>query len=80
MGLSPKTKKELRTVKITGQTLGQLEDIEIDGIDMKDYPDFCDAFLSYATIGGRELTEEELEYIQETYSDWVYEQALESLH
>jgi hypothetical protein len=37
-------------------------DAEVDGIDSRDYPDFCDAFFSYAVYAdnGEELTEEEL--------------------
>lgn len=36
--------------------------IEIEDIDMKDFPDFCDAFVSYAEYeDGTELTDEELE-------------------
>ena len=38
-----------------------LDDIEIDGINMGDYPDFCDAFLVGESYKGRELSEYELE-------------------
>ena len=49
--------------------------IEMDGIDLKDYPDFCDAYISYAEDKtGRPLTDEELEAIP---SDFVYEQVWE---
>ena len=49
--------------------------IEMDGIDLKDYPDFCDAYISYAEDEtGRPLTDEELEAIP---SDFVYEQVWE---
>ncbi len=27
----------------------QIEDVEVDGIDTRDYPDFCDAFIAAAT-------------------------------
>ena len=27
----------------------KLENIEVDGVDTSDYPDFCDAFFSRAT-------------------------------
>lgn len=38
-----------------------VNDIEIDGIDTRDYPDFCDAYVSAAWYeDGTELTEEEL--------------------
>lgn len=53
--------------------INKLEDVEINDIDMNDYPDFCDAFISYATYEGRELTDEELDWIQENYSNYVNE-------
>ena len=57
-----------------------LDDIEIDGIDMRDYPDFCDAFLVGASYKGRELTEDELEYVQESNPDWFYDQVWDTIH
>jgi hypothetical protein len=57
----------------------KVEDIEIDGIDTRDYPDFCDAFILEATYKGREMTDEELEALNED-SDFVYEQVMESLY
>jgi len=52
-------------------------DVEVDGIDTRDYPDFCDAFISEAwykdTNGIRELTETELDWLNEQH-DFVYEQ------
>ncbi len=41
--------------------LNYVDAIEVDGIDMSDYPDFCDAFISYAEYKGVEMTDEELE-------------------
>jgi hypothetical protein len=47
--------------------------IEVDGIDEKDYPDFCDAFISYAEWSdGAELSDVELDSLNED-SDFVYE-------
>jgi len=57
----------------------QVEDIEIDGINPRDYPDFCDAFILEATYKGREMTDEELEALNED-SDFVYEQVMEHLY
>jgi len=51
----------------------KLEDIEIDGINPKDYPDFCDAFIESASYEGRKLTEEELIWIEDNYPDECYE-------
>jgi hypothetical protein len=59
--------------------LSQVEDVEIDGINPRDYPDFCDAFILEASYKGREMTDEELEALNED-SDFVYEQVMESLY
>ena len=41
-------------------------DIEIDGINMKDYPDFCDSYISDAYFtNGTQLTDEQLVDLQE---------------
>lgn len=54
------------------KTKADLDDVEIDGIDMADYPDFCDAYISYAICKktGRVLTQQELDSID---SDLVYQ-------
>jgi len=57
----------------------QVEDIEIDGINPRDYPDFCDAFILEATYKGREMTDEELEALNED-SDFVHDKVMESLY
>ena len=61
------------------EDLDKLEDIEIEGIDYTDYPDFCDAFIASASLDGKELTEDELEFINDTFPDFVYEKVIESL-
>lgn len=38
----------------------EITDVEVDGVDTRDYPDFCDAFISSCEYKGREMTEEEL--------------------
>ena len=57
----------------------QVKDIEIDGINPRDYPDFCDAFILEATYKGREMTDEELEALNED-SDFVYDKVMEHLY
>jgi hypothetical protein len=43
-----------------------LNSIEFDGIDMNDYPDFSDAYISAAGFqDGTQLTVDELEMLQE---------------
>ena len=60
--------------------LSKIEDIEIDGINHNDYPDFCDAFISSATYQNRDMTEEELEILDEEYRDFVYEKLMDYLY
>ena len=55
-----------------------LGDIELDGVDPSDYPDFCDAFISYAAYDDRPLTDEELDELNED-SDFIHEKVLEEL-
>jgi len=52
-----------------------IDNIEVDGIDTNDYPDFCDAFIVSADYNGVEMTDEQLEALNEDYSfvhDCVY--------
>ena len=57
----------------------QLTDYDIDGVDRRDYPDFCDAFLAEASVGDYELTEDELQYVTDTYPEWLWDEAYQSL-
>ena len=41
--------------------LKNITDVEFAGIDMSDYPDFCDAYIEYAEIDGRPATDAEIE-------------------
>jgi len=61
----------------------KLYKVEIENINYKDYPDFCDAYITYAEIDDpvtgerRELTEQEIEdldpaYVQEYIWDYIF--------
>jgi hypothetical protein len=54
-------------------------DIEIEGINYKDAPDFCDAYIVAATYGDREMTEEELDMLNED-SQFVYDCVIEKIY
>jgi len=60
----------------------EVTNIELGGVDMNDYPDFCDAYVEYAEkLDGTPLTDvelEELSELEETMS-YVNENAYESL-
>ena len=52
--------------------------IEFEDVDTSDYPDFCDAFISYAELDGVELTEAELIELNED-TDFVYNKLMENI-
>ena len=51
----------------------KINDIEVDGIDTADYPDYCDAYIAYATYDGKSMSDEQLDELNQD-SDFVYEQ------
>ena len=52
----------------------KLINVEVEDVDMRDYPDFCDAFISYAEHeDGTPLSDDELEDLNDNHSDVVYE-------
>jgi hypothetical protein len=56
-----------------------ITDIEIDGINYSDAHDFCDAFICYANYGDREMTQSEIDELNEN-RDFVYEQVLKKIY
>jgi hypothetical protein len=50
----------------------KIDNIEVDGIDTKDYPDFCDAFIVSADYNGKPMTNKQINKLNED-TDFVYE-------
>ena len=78
---------DIRKVRIMGMELfknkktmdyQKIDNIEIDGIDTKDYPDFCDAYISSADYDGVPMTDEQLDELNED-GDYVYEHIMDYL-
>jgi hypothetical protein len=57
----------------------EVVDIEVDGVDTSDYPDFSDAFFYNAVWAdtGENLDDDDLATLQEQESDLLYEMAME---
>ena len=56
-------------------------DLEVDGVDGRDYPDFSDAYFSYGCYeDGTELTDEELNELTDSHGDIVNQMAFDSSH
>ena len=55
-------------------------DLEVDGVDSRDFPDFCDAYFSdgYYEDGTR-LTEDELNKLTDLAGDVLWTMAFDSL-
>jgi hypothetical protein len=53
----------------------EVVDVELDGVDTRDYPDFCDAYFSHAVFNdtGEDLTDAELEKLTEDNPDVINE-------
>jgi len=58
-------------IQIIALDYSKISDVEVGGIDRKDYPDFCDAYISNASYMGRDMTDAELEILNDD-SDYVY--------
>ena len=41
--------------------------VSIDGLDHKDYPRYCDAFIDSANYDGEEMTSDQLDQLNENY-------------
>ena len=61
------------TINIMKIDVNKLENIQVEGIDTRDYPDFVDAFISYAEMDGVELTDEQLDELNDDYPDLIYD-------
>ncbi len=61
--------------------ISNIVDIEVDGINDADYPDFVDAFAISATWAstGELLTDEELDELNQEHSDVIYETVIAKL-
>ena len=60
----------------------EVTDVEIDGVDMKDYPDFCDAYIESAKFvsSGKELNDDELIKLQEDNPELFFEDVMETVY
>ena len=59
----------------------ELVDLEVDDINMRDYPDFCDAYVSYAVWADtkKPLTDDELDQYNDLCRDQVYDAVMKRI-
>lgn len=61
----PKGTVPVMEAKLQAEKNTTITDVELDGVDTGDYPDFVDAFVVSCLIDGRKATEEELDSIND---------------
>lgn len=55
-----------------------ISDVVVEGIDTQDYPDFVDAFIASALYDGKEMTDEQLEEINDD-GEFIHEKTMNQL-
>ena len=51
----------------------KITNVEIEDVHMYDYPDFCDAFISYADYGDEPMTDEMIDYLNDNDDGYINE-------
>lgn len=77
-----KLEKEIGKVVFEYENLDDLEELYFEGIDHTDHPKYVDAFLSnaYWHKMERDLTDEELDYINDNYHSWIHENLMNFIY
>lgn len=57
----------------------KITDVFVSGIDHKDYPDYVDAYIDSAQYEGRDMTDGELNQINEDH-EFVYEKLISQIY
>ena len=57
----------------------KITNVVLDGIHHWDYPDYCDAFIDSADYNGKEMTDEQLDELNEDY-ELIHELVWDNLH
>jgi hypothetical protein len=68
------------SVELNGKAV-DVQSLEIDGVDTRDYPDFADAYFSAGSFeDGTELSDQDLEQLRDQHGDLLHELVFDSLH
>ena len=60
----------------------EVTDVKVDGIDLKDHPDYVDAYIDSAKFvsSGKELNDEELIQLQEENPNDFYDDIMDEIY
>lgn len=76
---SPTNANALVGSSLDGLDYNKIRSIEFEGIDHKDAPDYCDAYIVYAEYDGEPMSDEQIEELNDD-SDFVYERLMDYLY
>ena len=69
-----------REISVNGKEV-DTDSLEIDGIDMRDYPDFVDAYFSDGEfMDGSEMSQDELDYLRDHHGELLYDKIQDRLY
>ena len=54
--------------------------LEFEGIDFKDSPDFCDAFITKGIYDGRKLKDAELDHLNDNEPDFLHQRLMDFIN
>jgi hypothetical protein len=57
----------------------KITNVELDGVDTSDYPDFCDAYIVSADYDGEPMSEKMLEKLNED-GEFVHQKVFEQIY
>jgi hypothetical protein len=60
--------------------LKKIDNLEFDGVNHGDYPDYSDAFVSEGDYVDRKLSDKEIDWVNDEHRDWAYEKLMDSLY
>ena len=58
----------------------EIDNIEFDGIDHRDYPDYSDAFVVSADYRGNSMTDAQVGELNDNHRGFVYEALMDHLY
>ena len=59
--------------------LAKITNISVDGVNHKDHPEYCDAYILSADYNGKPMTESEIDDLNNNYGGFVYDSVINSI-
>jgi hypothetical protein len=73
--------KVMQRLKYAPIDIDKIGEVQIDGIDKRDYPDFADAYFGYVEWkDGTPLTDDELERLTTEHYEFLHEKIMDTLY